>query len=93
VASVGVAKLEAGRDASFDDELPAVDGAVVRRAQNNETLGIVISSLGAKPDVVNVEKNPVTAAWNHAATAVSPHDLAPGGGRDVMARAGLTHRG
>jgi hypothetical protein len=56
---------------------------------------IVIATLRAKVDVVNVQEDTVAASGDHASTAVASHDLAANARRDVLPRARhrLTHVG
>src|SRR5262249_48721292 len=75
-----------GRDAPFDRELPAMHGAMVRRAQHDQSIGIVVAAFGAKLHVMHVEKNSVTAAWDGAPTVISSHDLAPDRRGNILAR-------
>src|SRR5262249_48784389 len=86
VVPVGMAKFETGRDAPFDEELPTMDGAMVRRAQDDQSIWIVVGAFGTKPYVVNVEKNSVSAAWDDTLSVISAHDLAPDRRGNVLAR-------
>ncbi len=93
--AVGMAKVETCGDAPFDDELPAMHRAMVRRAQDDQAIWIVVAALGAKLDVVDVEKDAVATERDDAASVISSHDLAPGRGRNFLARSrrGFTHVG
>jgi hypothetical protein len=75
-SAVGVAKLEAGASGTFDDELASMLRSVVRGAQEDHAIGIVVAPFGAKDDVVDVEKQRVLAAGNDAAAAVAANDCA-----------------
>src|SRR5260221_12118286 len=46
----------------------------------------MISPLGAKDQVVNVDKNRVSASWNHAPPAIAAHHLASYCRRHVLSR-------
>ena len=72
------------RDTPPDDELAAVNGTMMSRAGHDERVGIVISALGTKLDVMEIEKDPVATAWNHAAPAVASHHLTTHGRRNVL---------
>jgi hypothetical protein len=54
---VGMAKREARRDAALDDDLAAVLRSMMRTAEKNHAIGIVVAAFGSKDDVMNVEKD------------------------------------
>src|SRR6266511_1183017 len=74
--AVRMAKDETGRDPAFDVELAAVLCAVMSTAENDHAIGIVVAAFRAKYDVVDVEKNAVSALGNHAPPAVAANDRA-----------------
>jgi hypothetical protein len=85
-SAVGVAERQARGNSAFDDELASMLGAVVSAAEDDELVRIVlVADFGAGNEVVDVEKDGVSAAGNGAAAAVAPHDLAANGRRDVLA--------
>ena len=43
--TVRVAKMEAGRNAAFDEELTAMLRPVMRATKNDETVGVVVAAL------------------------------------------------
>jgi hypothetical protein len=83
---VGMTKDDTGRHAALDDELPAVHGTVVRGTEDDEGVRVVIATLGAKPNVVEVHEHRARAAWNHAPAAVAAHHLASHRRRHVLSR-------
>jgi hypothetical protein len=71
-----MSKYETGGDSAFDDELPSVLSSVVRGAQGDERIGIMVATFGAKDDVMQIEKYGVSTAGHDAASAVSAKDFA-----------------
>jgi hypothetical protein len=82
-----VAEGEAGRHATFDKKLPAMLGSMMGTAKDDEAIRIVVATLRAKIDVVQVQKNAIFAPWDHAMTAVSSHDQATNTRWDILPRA------
>jgi len=82
--AVGVAKVQPRGDSTLDDELPSVLRAVVRSAQRDEHVWIVIAAFRARNDVVEIEKNSVATSWNDAPPSVAPHDFATSCWRNVL---------
>jgi hypothetical protein len=68
---------------------------VMRSANGDETIRLVVSTLRAKFDVVDVQENTVATSGDHAATAVASQDLATNTRRNALPGAprGLTHVG
>jgi hypothetical protein len=54
-SSVGMAKHETSRRAAFDDELPAMLCTMMRGAEDDDCIGIVIAALGAKVKMVQIK--------------------------------------
>jgi hypothetical protein len=71
-----MSKDKTGGDSAFDDELPSVLSSVVRGAQGDQRIGIVVASFGSRNDVVQIEKNRVSTAGHDAASAVAAKDFA-----------------
>jgi len=82
--AIGVLKLETGRNSSSDDQLPAVLCPVVRRTKKDEGILVVVSALGTRHDVVDVDERRVTTSRNDAPSSVAPHDLASNRRWDVL---------
>ncbi len=85
--TIGVAEDQSAGDSALDDELTSVLGAVVAGAQRDECVGIVVAALGAKDDVVEIEKDTVAATRHGAASPVASENLPAHGRWDVLARA------
>ena len=69
-------ELQVRRSRARDDELAQVDGAVVSSAEGHEVFEGVIAVFRAKPDVVHVLKDRVTAAGDATFPAVPAKDCA-----------------
>jgi hypothetical protein len=82
--TVGVTEDKTGGDSAFDDELPSVLSPVVSGAQGDKRVGIVIAALGAKDDVVQIQKNRVAATGHDTASAVASKDFAAHRRWDVL---------
>src|SRR5882672_3463850 len=79
-----MSKDETGGDPALDDELPSMLSSVVRGAQGDEHVGIMVAAFGARDDVVEIQKNRVAAAGHDAASAVAAKDFATHGRWDVL---------
>jgi hypothetical protein len=82
--AVRVPKGEARRYPSIDEKLPAVLRSMVRTAQDDDVVGIVVATLRAKVDMVKIQINAVSTPGDHAPTAVASHDLTTNAWRDVL---------
>jgi hypothetical protein len=49
-------------------------GSMMRGAQDNEPVRIVIATLGAKLDVVQIQKDSLATTRNDAPSSIAPHD-------------------
>lgn len=83
-----MAESKPGRNAALYAELAHVNGAVVGRAQNHESVRVMVAAVGAQVHVVNVHEYSVLAAGHDAASAVTAHHFAPHCWWDVLRRAG-----
>ena len=52
--AIGVAKDDTGGDSTFDDKLPSVLGTMMRGAQRDERVRIVLTAFGARNDMVKI---------------------------------------
>lgn len=87
-AAVGVSKEEARRNSTLDDEVSSMRGAVMRRTQDDQSIGVVVSAFRTKPDVMNIEEGSMTATGNNAPPAISSDDMAPNRGWNRLPSAG-----
>src|SRR5260221_10115003 len=88
-----MSKQEAGRDATLDDELPPVLGPVMSGTQDDHRLRIMLATLGSRHNVMYVDEHRVATSRNHAASAVSPYDLAAHGWWHALASANPSRLG
>ena len=86
--AVGVAKAEASGRRALDEHLPAMDRPVVGPAGRDEIIGLMAAAVGARVDMVDIQKSPRAAAGEHAAPAVAAEHGAANGRRHVLGRAG-----
>jgi hypothetical protein len=70
--------------ARLDEELAAMGGTVMRRANADEVSWVVAAAFGARDDVVEVEERRVGAAWNAAAMLIARENGATHRGRDGL---------
>jgi hypothetical protein len=76
-----MAECQTSRYAALDDELAAVLRSVMRAAEKDHAIGVVVAAFGAKHDVVDVEKQRVLASGNRASTAVAAQTARRAAGR------------
>jgi hypothetical protein len=69
-----MAECQTSRYAAFDDELAAMLRSMMRTAEKDHAIGVVVAAFGAEHDVMDVEKQPVLASGNRASTAVTADD-------------------
>jgi hypothetical protein len=82
--TVGMANDETRRHATFDDQLSPMLGSMVRGAQENEPVRIVIAALGAKLDMVQIQENSLATTRDDAPSSIAPHDETPHGRWHVL---------
>jgi hypothetical protein len=68
---------QALRRRSPDDELPAMNRPMVRRAQRDEILEPVLPALGPRPQVMDIGVNRVLATRHLTTPAVASHHPTP----------------
>src|SRR5258707_13698378 len=85
--TIGVAEDQSAGDSALDDQLTSVLCAVMGGAQRDQCVGIVVAALGAKDDVVKIEKGPMAATRHDAASPVASDNLTAHGRWNVLARA------
>jgi len=56
---------------SLDDQLPTVNRAVVRAAQDDERIRIVVASFGTRDHVVQVDEHRLPTTEDDASSAVA----------------------
>src|SRR5262245_29642626 len=66
---------------------------VMRATQSDETIRVVIASFRSESEVMDIQKETVATARNHASTAIAPHDFPASSRRNRLARASITHVG
>ena len=79
-----MAKDDTGGDSTFDDKLPSVLGTMMRGAQRDERVRIMLTAFGARNDMVKIEKRGVPATWHDATSAVASQNLASYRRRDLL---------
>jgi hypothetical protein len=72
-----VPKYQTGRHATLDNELSAMDRAVVSTAQDGQRVRVVIATFGARHHVMNVHEYRLSTSWNDAPSSIAPHHQAP----------------
>jgi hypothetical protein len=91
--SVSMPKAKPGRNTALDEQPSLMLRAVVRRAQHDHPIFVVVSSFGAKDDVVDVDERSVATPGYDAAPAVATEDLAAEGRRNVLMSTRCPHVG
>src|SRR3954470_20474127 len=86
--AVGMSKAKA-RARRLQDEVAAMDGAMVSAAKSDQVVGFVPTASGARQDVMDVEEVAVSAAGHATAVLVTEEDGAAESGRDRLAGARL----
>ena len=83
-SAIGVLKTKARRSAAGDDEQTVVHGAMMRRAEHDEVIGVVTAALRAQLEVVHVDEGRVPAPGDDAAALVAAEDVTAERWRDCL---------
>jgi hypothetical protein len=81
-----VPETKTHRRPAFDDEQTSVLGSMMRAAQNNQIVRSVVSTVGAKLEMVEVQKSRVRAARNYTTTKIPTHHCATHCRWDILFR-------
>ena len=83
-SAIGVLETKPRRSAASDDEQTLVHGAVVRRAQHGEVVGVVTAALRAQLEVMHVDEGRVPAPRDNTAALVAAEDVTAERWRDCL---------
>jgi hypothetical protein len=72
---------------AVDEQLPAMDGSMMHGAQRRKVRCLIAATLGARLDVVHIDKRGVSAAGHAATVSIASEDGAANGGWDALLRA------
>jgi hypothetical protein len=79
-----VPKLEAARGVFLDEQITAVTRAVVRTAQREQVVGLMIAAILARAQMMHIDKRRVPAARYLAAVPIAQQHRATDGRRNRL---------
>ena len=74
-------------DPAFDAERTAVESSVMRATKGDEVVRIVLTALGPRLQVMQVDVDGMSAPRNHAAPVITPDHQSPDGRWNTLHRA------